>query len=151
MSVGITIEPCDPERHVRLIELATGYLKQTFKCICAGLTYKLPTKLYKLEVLDAAAKINLCPNKSNGWLSPWQLFAIKDLCHTFGELVKFFRKPKYGAATDEPTEHNGIMLGKRESSRSGALLVYDIEKDVVLAANIGVRFLKQQVRKIQIC
>ena len=40
VSVGITVEPCDPERHVRLVESATGYLKRTFKCICAGLTYK---------------------------------------------------------------------------------------------------------------
>ena len=39
-SIGVSVEPCDPDRHVRLIESANCYLKRTFKCVCAGLPYK---------------------------------------------------------------------------------------------------------------
>jgi hypothetical protein len=140
-SIGVSVEPCDPDRHVRLVESANGYLKRTFKCVCAGLPYKLPPKLYKYAILDAAHKINMSPNSSNGWLSPWQLFtgempdAVIELRFNFGELVKVFRKSKFGAATDENVERDSIVLGKREASRSGAMILYDIEKDAVFASH----------------
>jgi hypothetical protein len=71
---GISVEPCDPDRHVRLVEAAIGYLKRTFKCILAGLPYKLPPQFYKYAILDAACKINMAPNKSNRYQTPIQLF-----------------------------------------------------------------------------
>jgi len=143
---GISVEPCDPDRHVRLVEAAIGYLKRTFKCILAGLPYKLPPQFYKYAILDAACKINMAPNKSNRYQTPIQLFtqlqpdATIDLRFNFGELVSYFRKPIAGSATDVKQERVGIVLGKREVSRSGALHIYDIDKQTILPVHQVRRF-----------
>ena len=136
---NISVESCDPDRHVRLVEAAIGYLKRTFRCLLAGLNYKFPPKLYQYVVAEAANKINMSPNKSNRVMTPWQLFtgeqpdALYDLRFNFGELVLFFKQAKSGTATDEGREKVGIILGKREASRSGAMWVYDIDGEVVTA------------------
>ena len=144
-TMGLKIESCDPERHVRLVEAAIGYLKRYFKGIVTSLSYKLSPKLYKYAILDAVNKINLGPNKSNHYKSPVELFTGRqpdaiDIRFNFGELVHFHKTGKSSLSSDSSNVGTGFVMGRRDASRSGALWLYDINKDIIIAKHQVLKF-----------
>ena len=143
-TMGIEVEHCAPQSHVRVAERAIRHIKELFRSTLFDLPYLLPNELYKNLMSYIVSSTNLTINSNNDYRCPFQLMTGEAprshdfLRGSFGQLVTTYNQLNSNRRSDDsPRADISIIIG-RDIDRKGSFYVYNIHtKSIVTRHDIA--------------